>query len=350
MHGDIFYPTFLLRMDPAHRRRDDVGVHRFTCSSAGFFTFLFLRAWGFRFYGALVGGLAYMLSGSIAAMRRRARRQAVRRARCCRLALLLVTRGMRDGRRGRGVGSRSPSASPSCRRIRSCCSTFCSSCGAFALYLAFADASGARQATAQRRGQAAWPCAPGGVRHRHVDRRRSVLAGVRRVQAVVAARRRHDRPRPRATRFPSRKRSTAYWPQFSGILDNYWGRNFIPLSQRLLRRRRPDSRRRRVRPVREQVVPPILGRHRRRGAAVGLRRLHAVLPPDHAIVPGTIYFRAPSTIIYVTAFAVSVLAAIGMERVLARRVSPKYAIGCVIAGLAFAVLMSVGGYTRCRTR
>jgi hypothetical protein len=64
-----------------------------------------------------------------------------------------------------------------------------------------------------------------------------------------------------------------------------------------------------------------------------------------AIVPGTSYFRAPSTIIYVTAFAVSVLAAMGMERVLARRVSPRYAIGWGIAGAAIAVLMSVGGYT-----
>ena len=63
------------------------------------------------------------------------------------------------------------------------------------------------------------------------------------------------------------------------------------------------------------------------------------------VVPGTKDFRAPSTMIYVTAFAVSVLAAMGMDRVLARRVSPKYPIAWAIGGAVFAVLMSVGGYT-----
>src|SRR5215216_3174138 len=65
MHGDIFYPTFLLRaLLPT-----DVAltwsfiIHLFL---AGCFTYLFLRAWGVGFYGALVGGLVYMMSGPIA--------------------------------------------------------------------------------------------------------------------------------------------------------------------------------------------------------------------------------------------------------------------------------------------
>jgi hypothetical protein len=63
-----------------------------------------------------------------------------------------------------------------------------------------------------------------------------------------------------------------------------------------------------------------------------------------AIVPGTKYFRAPSTIIYVVAFSVAVLVAVGTERLLARRVTTRYAIGWLIGGAVFAVLMSVGGY------
>src|SRR5690348_3006377 len=65
MHGDIFYPTFLLRMFLPTDVAMTWGfiLHVFL---AGFLTFLFLRQAGFRFGGALVGGLAYMLSGHIA--------------------------------------------------------------------------------------------------------------------------------------------------------------------------------------------------------------------------------------------------------------------------------------------
>ncbi len=65
MHGDIFYPTFLLRM----LMPTDVAmtwgfiIHIFL---AGLFTYVFLRGLGYGFYGALVGGLAYMMSGQIA--------------------------------------------------------------------------------------------------------------------------------------------------------------------------------------------------------------------------------------------------------------------------------------------
>jgi len=65
MHGDIFYPTFLLRMImPTDLAMTwEFPIHVFLC---GLFTYLFLRAWNFGFYGALIGGLAYMLGGSIA--------------------------------------------------------------------------------------------------------------------------------------------------------------------------------------------------------------------------------------------------------------------------------------------
>src|SRR5437660_6921238 len=65
MHGDIFYPTFLLRMVMPTDVAMTWGfiIHIFL---AGLFAYVFLRGIGYGFYGALVGGLAYMMSGQIA--------------------------------------------------------------------------------------------------------------------------------------------------------------------------------------------------------------------------------------------------------------------------------------------
>src|SRR5688572_3860478 len=67
MHGDIFYPTALLRLVLPTDVAMTWGliVHVFL---AGLFTFLFLRAVGLSFFGALVGGLAYMLAGNVAGL------------------------------------------------------------------------------------------------------------------------------------------------------------------------------------------------------------------------------------------------------------------------------------------
>jgi len=50
MHGDVFYPTFLLRMIlPTDQAMTwSFAIH---LSLAGFFTYRFLRAWGVGFYG-----------------------------------------------------------------------------------------------------------------------------------------------------------------------------------------------------------------------------------------------------------------------------------------------------------
>src|SRR5688572_1993490 len=66
MHGDIFYPTFLLRMILPTDVAMTWGfiIHMIL---AGLFTYGFLRALGLRFQSSLIGGLAYMMSGPIAA-------------------------------------------------------------------------------------------------------------------------------------------------------------------------------------------------------------------------------------------------------------------------------------------
>src|SRR5215212_2289348 len=65
MHGDIFYPTFLLRLVLPTDVAMTWGfiIHLFL---SGLFTFGFLRVIGYSFYGALIGGIAYMMSGQIA--------------------------------------------------------------------------------------------------------------------------------------------------------------------------------------------------------------------------------------------------------------------------------------------
>ncbi|MEP6509555.1 MAG: hypothetical protein ABJC63_15120, partial [Gemmatimonadales bacterium] len=67
MHGDIFYPTFLLRLIAP----TDVAmtwsfmIHIFL---AGLFTYYFVRSSGFGFFPALVAGVAYMMSGPLASL------------------------------------------------------------------------------------------------------------------------------------------------------------------------------------------------------------------------------------------------------------------------------------------
>src|SRR5215204_2675500 len=67
MHGDIFYPTFLMRMimptDAAMTW--SFMLHLFL---AGLFTYRFLRVSGYAFYPALFGGIAYMMSGQLASL------------------------------------------------------------------------------------------------------------------------------------------------------------------------------------------------------------------------------------------------------------------------------------------
>src|SRR5260221_2535054 len=60
------------------------------------------------------------------------------------------------------------------------------------------------------------------------------------------------------------------------------------------------------------------------------------------LVPGTKFFRAPSTIIYVFTFCVSVFVALGVERVIAREVNRKLLFGWAIAGGVVALLASTG--------
>src|SRR5438034_9167170 len=97
MHGDIFYPTFLLRMLlPTDQAMTwSFAIHLFL---AGRFTVGFLRAWGLGFFASLIGGLAYMLSGPIAAYASPGHDGKLYVSALLPLALWMILRGVRDGR------------------------------------------------------------------------------------------------------------------------------------------------------------------------------------------------------------------------------------------------------------
>jgi hypothetical protein len=128
------------------------------------------------------------------------------------------------------------------------------------------------------------------------------------------------------------------------MLDAYWGRNGIHLHSDYF----------------GAAVLVLAGAAFGRTSRAGFRRFWWIAglvsliwafggytPIYHLIilVPYTKYLRAPSTMIFVTALCVSVLAALGTDRVIARVVSRKYALGWIIGAAAFALLMTVGGYT-----
>lgn len=341
MHGDIFYPTFLLRMimptDAAMTW--EFAIHLFL---AGLFTYAFLRAWGFGFFGALIGGLAYMLSGQIASLASPGHDGKLFVSALFPLALWMLVRGMRDGRvwawgaLAVAIGLAVLSPHPQLLQYMLLGS------GAFALYLAFAEYPGSgrlpRDVAVKRLGFALGAVLLGGL-----------IGAVQFFpvrEYVPFSPRAGGRGYDYATSFsmPIEEILNVYLPQFTGILDRYWGRNNIHFHSEYL----------------GAAVLVLAGAAFGRTARRSFRRFWLVTgivaliwalggntPFYHivyAIVPGSHYFRAPSTIFFIVSFSVAVLAAIGTERVLAGAVGKRYVIGWAGAAAVIALLLSVGGY------
>ena len=342
MHGDIFYPTFLLRMIMPTDAAMTWGfiIHIFL---AGLFTYVFLRALGYGFFGALVGGLAYMMSGQIASSVSPGHDGKLFVSALFPLALLYLLRGIRDGRNWAWgafaliVGLCVLSPHPQLLQYMLLAS------GAYALFLAFATLDGVKLARAVAVRRLAFAFV-------------AVLIGLAIGAVQYLPVREYVKWSPRAGglgdydaatsyAWPPGELLNSYLPQFSGMLDKYFGANGIHLHSDYI-----------------GVVVLILA-----GAAfIGLRSdrrktqiyfwlgalviallwsLGSATPFYHipyAIVPGTKYFRAPATIWFVATLAISVLVAQGTERFLQRRVSQKYLVGWLVFGGILAVLASVG--------
>lgn len=345
MHGDIFYPTFLLRMIMPTDVAMTWGfiIHIFL---AGFFTYVFLRGLGYGYFGSVVGGLAYMMSGQIASSVSPGHDGKLFVSALFPLGLWMLHRGIREGRSWSWgafaliVGLCVLSPHPQLLQYMLLTS------GAYALFLAFATLEGGRlprNIAARRLGAALI----------------AVLIGLAIGAVQYLPVREYVKWSPRAGglgdyaaatsyAWPPEELLNAYLPQFSGMLDNYWGRNVIHLHSDYVGvvvlmlagaaflGLRADPRRKQIIFWTATLIVSVLW-------SLGSATPFYHIP--YALIPGTKYFRAPATIFFVGTLAIGLLACAGTERFLQLRVSRKYMIGWLIAGGGIAVLASVGALT-----
>jgi hypothetical protein len=342
MHGDIFYPTALLRAVLPTDVAMTWGfvLHLFL---AGCFTYGFLRAWRLGFFAALVGGIAYMLSGQIASLASPGHDGKLFVSALLPLTLWFLVRGLRDGRGwawgGVAISVGLAVLSPHPQVLQYMLLT----AGAFSLFVAFGTLP------------------DGGKLPRNVALTRlgfalgSVLLGmlIGAVQYLPVMEYVPWSPRAGgkgyeyATSFsmPIEELIDTYLPQFSGILDNYWGRNGIHFHSEYLGAS--------VLVLAAAAFGGAAQRSFRRfWIATGIVALVWALGGNtpfyhliYAIVPGAKFFRAPSTIFYVTAFALSMLAALGVDRLLSGALSRRFLVGWAIGAVVVALLATGGVLT-----
>jgi len=345
MHGDIFYPTFLLRMVLPTDVAMTWGfiIHLFL---AGIFTFGFLKAIGFGFPGALAGGLAYMMGGQIASYVSPGHDGKLFVSALFPLALWMLHRGIRGGRSSSWgalaliVGLAVLSPHPQLLQY------MLLACGAYALFLAFAERDEMSRSL---------------PRNTAVKRLAGALGAVVVGLAVGAVQylpvREYVPWSPRAGGLANYETATSYaWrpeellntylPQFSGMLDAYWGRNGIHfhsdyagvvvliLAGAAFLGLRADPKRRQIIFWSVVLLISILWSL---GSATPFYRI------PYALVPGTRYFRAPATIFFVGALALALLACAGMERLLQARISRRYLLGWLGFASVIALLATVSG-------
>lgn len=367
MHGDIFYPTFLLRM----LLPTDVAmtwgfiVHTVL---AGFFTIGFLRSVGMGLLPASVGGVAYMLSGQLASFPSPGHDGKLFVSALLPLTLWMLLKGIRDGRTWAwgalaivvGLGVLSPH--PQLLQYLLLTS------GAFALFIALKpgalrrpDRPTAGAATHPATVKSASDDASSG--NRRIPRLGLALGAIGLGFAIGAIQflpvfeyvdwspRSGGKGYEYASSYsmPLEETINMWLPQFSGILDSYWGANGIHFHSEYLG----------VAVILLAVAGLAGGVHKHARAHAWFWLGTAIVTLFwawggntpfyqlvYAIVPGSKFFRAPSTILYVVSFATAMLAAFGAERLIAGKLGIRFVIGAGVAGVLTAVLASVGFFTQ----
>ena len=337
--GDVFYPTFILRL----LLPVDVGItwsfllHLFL---AGLFTFGLVRALGFAFWPALFAGVAYMMSGQVASLVSPGHDGKMYVSALAPLLLWMIVRAVRDGRAwawgmialvtGLAIltphnqmvyylallaipftiwialrGSDDPVSRPiAVRRV---------------IIAAAAAALGV--------GIAAWQFFPF---YAYLDfGARGTARGYEYATSYS---------------MPPEEMFNFYLPQFSGILDAYWGRNFFKLHSEY------------VGAVVLLVAGLAFGAAGRRkhlwfwgitgliatlvalGGHTPFYRLWYLLPMMKVV-------RAPAMIFYIAQLAIAVYAAIGLERLLRDGVKRGYLIGWGVFAVLVLILAGGGALT-----
>lgn len=347
MHGDIFYPTFILR---ALLPTDVAMTWSFMIHMilAGLFTYVFARAVGLSFFASLVGGIAYMMSGPIASYVSPGHDGKLYVSALLPLVLFFLLRGVRDGRLwawgGLALATGLAVLSPHPQLLQYLLLT----AGFWGVFLALGTWNGeqlARRVAVQRLALALGAVAVG------------FLMGAVQYYPVIE----YIPWSPRAGgkgwehavsySFPIEELVNMYVPEFTGILDRYWGRNGIHFHSEYLG------------PAMLILATAAIGATGRVAALsrqfklfwlgvliVSLLWALGGYTPFYRlvyyIVPGTKFFRAPSTIIFVTTFAVAIFAALGTERILAAQwPSRRFLLTWASVAGVVALLGVTGGLT-----
>ncbi len=345
MHGDIFYPTFLLRMIMP----TDVAmtwsfiIHLFL---AGLFAFIFLRKIGFGFWGSLLGGIAYMMGGQVASLVSPGHDGKLYVSALFPILLWSIVLGVRDGRRWAWgllaliIGLDVLSPHPQLLQYSLLGS------GAYAIYLAVRAVKNGLY----ERGEA--------IKRLGFSLGAVILGGlIGAIQYLPV--REYVAWSPRSEGIGSYERATSfawnpqellnvYLPQFSGMLDAYWGPNGIHLHSEYVGvvalilmgaafiGLRSNSKRAEIWFWTITIIVTLLWSL---GAATPFYKI------PYYLVPGTKFFRAPATIFFVGALGISVLIAVGTEKVLQGRVGMKYLAGWGGFAALMALLGISGGLT-----
>ena len=337
--GDVFYPTFILRL----LLPVDVALtwsfllHIFL---AGLFTFGFVRALGFAFWPALFAGAAYMMSGQVASLVSPGHDGKIYVSALAPLLLWMIVRAVRDGR---------PWA-----------------WGMIALVTGLAILTPHNQMVYYL----ALLCIPftiwvalRGSEERlptPLVTRRIVIAGAAAALGVGIAAlqffpfyayldfgaRGVARGYEYATSYsmPPEEMLNFYLPQFSGILEAYWGRNYFKLHSEYvgavvllvagLAFGAPGRR--------KQVwfwgITGLVATLVALGGHTPFYRLWYLLPMMKVV-------RAPAMIFFLAQLAIAVFAAIGLERLLSHGVKRGYLLGWIAFGVLMLILAGGGGLT-----
>lgn len=342
MHGDIFYPTAWLRwIMPVDLAITWGMVLHFVL--AGWFMYRFCRALGLGWGGAVVAGVAYELTGIVASQMSPGHDGKLFVSALAPLAFWTLLHAVRR-QRAWAYGAFAFEIALIVLGHYHMAYFLLLALGLWALYLAAWD-------PARPPGVAAWrPLAWAAV---------AVVVGVGITALQVLPFLAYIPYSPRAASGPDQgwAFATSYalppsevftflLPEFNGVLDHYWGRNpikfhteyvgFLPLALATLAfGELRDHARRRL------VLAFALG-----GLLFLLLSFGGHTPfyrPFYELLPGLKKIRAMGMVFYLAAFALCVLAGLGAERVLARRVRPGTVVAVVGAALVFGLLGAAGG-------
>lgn len=338
-HGDTFHPIVLLRLVMP----TDMAINAsflIHLVLAGFFTYLFLRAYRLPWVAAVAGGIAYQLTGQVAALVNSGHDGKIIVSGLLPLALWGLTRWIRDGRlAGAAVVAISVGLAILSPQLQMAYYLMLAA-GLFALYLAFLDPERPARRTAVLRLAASLAAVliGGAIAAIQVLPFLQYIAFSPRADQGVSSGWLHAT----SWAMPPEELLDTLLPQFSGLKDLYSGRNFFKHHSEYLG-------------VGVLILATIgvtqTARSRLRWTFVALAAFFLTFALAgatpffrlwYAILPMISKARAHSMAFYIVAFAVAVWAAFGVERVLQRDRPIKGLVAWLVA-LGIVLLFGLSG-------